>query len=474
MRFNFKYICSVCFLLLITSCKVGRHYSRPQLDTPTAFRGETVLTSNNSTDTVILKPSKFFKNKTLLVLLDSAFSRNSDLLTAAKNLELAESRLRIAKLDFLPDLNLRLNNNYAKASKNSAVGQSAALGQSPNHRESQDYNASLDIKWDADIWGKIKREKEAAVAAYLESDEARKAVQTKLVMDVAKGYYNLLLLDEQHKIAIESKNLSDSTLAITRIQYQIGEASELGLSQVEAQVKENQILLSQIEQNLSIQENALSLLCGSFASEIEREFSIEGEFNVIPSDGYPVSVLTARPDIKALEYALIAANAKVGIAQANMYPALNISLTGGVNALEASDWFSVPASLFGTVAGSITQPIFQKGRLKAAYNEARIEREKSVIAFRQGVLDGYAQVSDALKNRFEIRKQLLYAKEREKALWRGVRSADVLYKAGVTNYLDVISVQSNYLQARLQVAAYAKDQATSNIELYYALGGGWE
>ena len=474
MRLKFKYICSVCLFLIVTSCKVGRHYSRPQLELPNSFKGEANLFGNHSADTVILKPAKFFKNKTLLILLDSAFSKNSDLLTAVKNLELAESRLRVAKLDFLPDLNLRLNNNYTKASKNSAVGQSAALGQSPNHRESQDYNASLGLNWDVDIWGKIRRGKEEAVAAYLESGEARKAVQTKLVMDVAKGYYNLLLLDEQHKVAMESKNLSDSTLAITRVQYQIGEASQLGLSQVEAQVKENQVLVSQIEQNISIQENALNVLCGSFASGVERELSAEGEFNVIPSDGYPVSVLTARPDIKALEYSLIAANARVGIAQANMYPALNISLTGGVNALEASDWFSVPASLFGTVAGSITQPIFQKGKLKAAYNQAIIEREKSVIAFRKGILDGYAQVSDALKNRLETRKQLLFAKEREEALWRGVRSADVLYKAGATNYLDVISVQSNYLQARLQVASFIKDQAVSNIELYYALGGGWK
>lgn len=468
MKLKFKYIYFIAFLLIVTSCKVGRNYSRPQLDLPETFRGESNLFSDKAKDTIILRPHEFFRNETLLALLDSAFNRNSDLLTAIKNIELAESRLRVAKLDFLPDLSARLNNNYTKASKNSTIGQAGG------HRETQDYNASLVLNWDIDIWGKIRRGKEEAVAAYLETSEARKAVQTKLVMDVAKGYYNLLLLDEQYKVAVESKNLSDSTLAITRIQYKIGEANQLGLSQVEAQLKENQVLISQILQNISIQENALSLLCGNFASDIIRRVSSDREFNIIPSDGYPVSVLTARPDIKALEYALIAANARVGIAQANMYPALNISLSGGLNSLKVSDWFSIPASLFGTVAGSISQPIFQKGKLKAAYDQAKIEREKSVIAFRQGVLEGYAQVSDALKNRMETRNQLVLAKEREEALQRGVKSATILYKAGETNYLDVISVQSNYLQSRLQVASFTKDQAVSNIELYHALGGGWE
>lgn len=391
-----KYIITVTCCLLLASCMVSRKYQRPGLNLPEQYREGRSTTFGQ--DTLAHRPLDFFRNTSLLALLDSAFLKNSDLLIAVQNIVLAETILSSVKLNYLPELNAQINSNYTKASKNSLTGQSGG------HRESKDFNLSAILSWDIDIWGKIKSEKKEALANYLRTHEVRKAVQTRLAADIAKGYYNLLMLDEQLDIANRSMELSDSTLQMMRIQYQVGDADMLGIRQVEAQLEGNRILVSQIGQSINAQENALSVLCGNYAAPISRKREDGEEFHAIPSEGYPMALLSTRPDIKAAELSLQAANARVGIQQAAMYPGINISLSGGLNSLTSSNWFSVPASLFGTVAGGITQPVFNRKRLKAQYQQALIEREKEVITFRQAVLEGYTQVSDALKNKEETEK----------------------------------------------------------------------
>lgn len=460
-----KYIFILSVVLVATSCKVGKNYQRPDLALPENYRHNSSV--NMPADTVIYPPHTYFRNEALLSLLDTAIAKNNDLLIAVKNIEAASWSLKAAKLNFFPELNAQVNGNYTHASKNSATGQAGGS------RITQDYNLSAALTWDIDIWGKIRRNNEAALAAYLQTEEARKAVQTRLVADVAKGYYNLLMLDEQLNIARQTRELTESSLSVTKKQYEVGDANILAIKQVEAQLEQNNLLISQIEQSVFSQENALNLLCGNYAKEIVRRSASDDEFRIIPTDGYPVSALVARPDVRAAEYALRVANAKVGVAQAEMYPALNISLTGGINSLKTSNWFSIPASLFGTVAGGLTQPIFSRGRLRTNLEQAKIEREKEVINFRQKVLEGYSEVSNAINNRQELEKQYIFALNRVRSLENGVKSANVLFKVGSVDYLDIISVQSNYLQARLESTQIYTNKAISNIDLYYALGGGW-
>lgn len=462
-----KYTSIVFVSLLLTSCLIGKKYQRPNLNMPGQYRN---LKDNivQTQDTLMHQPRSFFKNKILLQLLDSAFVKNSDLLLAMQNIALAEKTLSTVKLNYLPELNAQMNGSYNKVSKNSLAGQT------DGHRENKDFTLSTVLSWDIDIWGKIKNEKNEALVNYLKTQEVRKAVQTKLVADIAKGYYNLLMLDEQLYIANKSKELSDSTLQMMKIQYQVGDANILGIRQLEALIEGNRILVSQIEQSISSQESALSVLCGNYVTSIKRKQEEKEEFYSVPSEGYPAFLLSARPDIKAAELSLQAANVRVGIYQAAMYPNINISLSGGLNSLTSSNWFSVPASLFGTVAGGITQPLFNRRKLKTQYEQALIEKEKEVILFRQTVLEGYSQVCDALKNNEEIEKQYIFALNKEKALRDNMSSIRVLFTTGVVNYLDIITVHSSYLEARLQTSRLRMDEVMAKVELYYALGGGWQ
>jgi NodT family efflux transporter outer membrane factor (OMF) lipoprotein len=450
--------------VLLSSCATTG-FNRPDFNIPDSFRGQAGVEAIS--DSLTIQPHDFFTNELLLEWIDTAFLKNSDLLIAAKNIELVESVMRTVRLNYFPDISAQINGNYTHASVNSSPSPIAS-------GTSENYTVSLGLDWEIDIQGKIRKEKQEVLAHYLQQEEVRKTIQMRLTTDVAKTYYNLLMLDRQLEIANRSKELSDSTLHIMELQYKVGDANLLGIRQVKAQLEQNKQLISQIEQSIASQENALCLLCGNFAQHIKRNWADGEELVAVPQGGYQATILMNRPDVRAAEHALTVANARVGIQKRAMYPSLKISASGGLNSLLASNWFNIPASLFGTVAGSITQPVFNRRKLKEQYEQAKIEREKEVIHFRQSVLEAFSQISDALKNREEIERQYVFSKNREEMLRLGLQSSNILFRAGSITYLDVISVQTNYLQAQLETADLYIRKINSTIDLYYRLGGGWQ
>lgn len=454
-------------MLSVASCKIGKDYVKPETGLPGTFRDAVALT-----DTLTLPDSKsFFRNKVLLELIDTALAKNNDLKVALANISSAQLTLKRVRLNYLPELTAQVNGSHNISSKNSLAG--IGNEQFTGSRDIEDYTASLGFSWEIDIFGRIKREKEEALALMLQNIEVKKTVQTRLIADVANAYYNLIMLDEQLHIANQSFALSDSTYKLLQVQYEVGETTSLGLQQAEAQLEMTRQLIPQIEQSIALQENALSLLTGTFAGQVKRTEQPGAEFRKEDHHGYPVSLLAFRPDIKAAEYSLKAANARAGIAQATLYPTLTITANGGLNAFKSSNWFSIPGSLFGNVMGGITQPVFQRKRLKTQYQQAVIEREKEVFNFRQAVLTGYSEVSDALISKEKLDLQMKAALNRERALEAGIKSAGILFSTGMVNYLEIINANNNYLQSRLQTAQLQRDQAAVRIALYRALGGGW-
>ena len=456
-------------VLIAGACRVGKDYQRPQLGMPDQFR------TTHSTDTTLSQVpdvKSFFKDINLQALIDTAILQNNDLSIAVKNIESAQAVLKKVRLNYLPDLNAQITANQNTSSANSlaGIGNEQFIGS----RSVKDFSASLGLSWEIDVWGRIRREKQEALAMLLQMQEVRRAVQTQLVADVANGYYNLLMLDRQLEIAVQSRQLSDSTLAIINAQYKVGEANLLSIRQARAQLELTAQLIPQIQQSIQVQENALSLLCGTYAHHIIRQPIQQEAILEISDEAYDVSILAVRPDVHAAELALEAANARVGIANAQMYPALSITASGGLNSFKASNWLSVPGALFGSVAGGLTQPVFQRRSLKTRYEQAVIEREKAVITFRQAVLQGYTEVSDALIINQSLNEQLLAAERRQQALQEGIGAASVMFKNGMVNYLEVLTVENSYLQTRLNLAQLSREKSGAVIEVYRALGGGWK
>lgn len=416
---------------------------------------------------------QFFKDPILQNLIEKGIKNNYDLQIALKQVASSQERLLQAKYLQYPDISFGVSGQISKPSKNSMNGQSLNLFLGQSHVE--DYNAAFNLGWEADIWGKIKNQQEVSRVQYLQTYEASKAIQTQVVAAIAQGYYNLLMLDKQMNVAKSNLELSRNTLDVTEKIWKGGETTSLGVQQAKARTESTELLITQLEQNIAIQENALSILVGENPDKISR--TIEMSDSSLPqniSAGIPAAMVSRRPDVRQQELVLLESNSLVGIAQASMYPALKITANGGVNSFKIDNWFQIPASLFGSVLGGITQPIFQKRQLKTDLNVAKIQREKNVLAFRQSVLNAVGEVSDALVSNESLKAQEIKASEQVTTLKDGIKSAELLYKGGMANYLEVITAQANSLQAELNLATIKRQRLSSIVDLYRALGGGWK
>ncbi|KLT65433.1 TolC family protein [Pedobacter sp. BMA] len=465
-RFN---IIAILLLAIIWSgCSVSKDVSLPNV-VPGLFRN-TIQKDSSSVGDLPFK--SFINDLTVQHLIDTALAKNYDMQIALKNIDAAEVLFKQSKLGYLPELKLQVAASSSRPSDNSLNGLS--LNQFTGSTHIEDYSANLGLIWEADIWGKIRNQKAGALASFLQTEEARKAVQTRLVANVAQGYYNLLMLDAQLEIAQKNLKLSDSTLRIINLQFDAGQVTSLAIQQAEAQQLIAAQLIPRLEQNLTLQENALSVLIGTLPQSITRTSRLDKM--LIPQElnaGFPSSLLSRRPDIKSAELALNVANAKVGVAKASLYPSLVITASGGVNSFKASNWFSMPASLFGLVSGGITQPVFQRGQLKSNLALAKIDREKSVIQFRQSVLNAVGEVSDELTKVEKLKSQYSIAEKRARTLQQASKNASLLFKSGMANYLEVITAQGNLLQSELELASIKTEQLNAVVGLYRSLGGGW-
>lgn len=458
-------------LVFLSACKVSKDVATPDTGLPVTFRN--AGPANDSAGIADLPWQSFFTDATLKQLIGKALEQNYDMQLALKNIEAAQLQLKQTKWGYVPDARIQAGASTSRPSDNSLNGLS--LGQFLGTRHIEDYSASLVLSWEADIWGKIRNQQKAALAAYLQTDEARKLVQTDIVAGVSKGYYNLLMLDAQLDVARRNLALNDSTLRMIRLQFDAGQVTSLAVQQAEAQRLEAAQLVPQFEQNITIQENALSILAGELPAELKHSSGLQNvAFPETPGTGLPSALLSRRPDVRSTELQLDIANARVGIAKANMYPTLSITANGGVNAFKASNWFNIPASLFGTVAGNLAQPLIQKKQLRTQYQLAGVEREKAVLQFRQSVLAAVGEVSDALVKIDKLKSQYAIANARVATLQQAISNASLLFQNGMATYLEVITAQGNVLKSELEISMLKRDQLNAVVDLYRSLGGGWK
>ena len=468
-RFILSMVLLSCVFLII-SCNVGKEYQRPTLELPEKFNAVPFADTSSIAD---IEWKKFFTNTELQALIDTGLKYNHDLLIAIKRIEIAQQRANQAKLLQLPEVNFQVAGSINRPSNNSLNGISIKNFLGSSHVEN--YQAIFNVSWEADIWGKLRNQKEATLASYLQTFEASKAVQTQLVAGIAQGFYNLLMLDKQLEVTKHNLALSDSFVIATRLLKDAGITNALAVQQAESQKQATALLIPQLEQNIAIQENALQILTGKLPGAIARR-SLLNEFSVGDnlSAGLPAAMVGRRPDVRSNEMALMIANAQVGVAQANMYPALTLTAGTGLESFKANNWFSIPNSLFGLAAGSIAQPIFRRKELKTQFEIAKLQREESVIQFRQSVLRAVGEVSDALVQLDKLKQQRLIASGQVDTLKQAIFNSRLLFKSDLANYLEVITAQSNALQAELNLASIQRQQLGAMVELYRSLGGGWK
>ncbi|GAB3351584.1 efflux transporter outer membrane subunit [Arachidicoccus ginsenosidivorans] len=466
--------------LLMQACKVTEDYKRPDFKMPNAYKLPDSLVERSFE--AIPSWKDYFKDSTLLNILDSAVANNLDLRDAIKNIQITDQLYKQSKSLYAPDIDLNLLNvtrefrshDYYSSPSSGWYDRQGKTAPKDLYLYQSHFANTVAVDWEIDIWGKIKREKEEARSHYLETFEAKKAVQTALVADVADAYYNLIMLDEQLQVATRNYHLRSNTLKMVELQYKSAEVTALAVQQTKNQVLEAQALIPQLKKEIAVQENALKMLTGNISLNVGHRSAL----SEIPADSLyreiPLYYVQNRPDVLSAEYDLMAANASVGVHQANRFPNLTITFEGGMDAMLPKNWFNIPGALLGGFFGGLTQPVFHKRKLKTEYEVAKLKRDQSEIAFQKAVYSGITEVRNALVAVRQLSEQLSIAKQQVAVSQKAVHSAAMLFTAGFATYLEVITAQSNELDTELHLASLKADLMSARIQLYRALGGGWK
>lgn len=468
-----QYIIFLFTVIFLSACNLGKKYQRPELGLPAQFSTSNNVSFSDTSSIADIEWRNFFTDPTLQALIEKGLQYNNDLQIAIRRIDIAQRWVKQSKALMLPDVSFQATGAINRPADNSLGGLSikSFLGQS----YVENYNAGFTVSWEADIWGKIRGQKEVALTEYLRSAEAVKAVQTQLVADIAHEFFDLMMLDRQLEIARKNLVLRDSFVVATRLLKDAGLENALAVQQAESQRLTVALLIPELEHNIVLRENALQVLTGQYPGSITRNISLN-DFRSPDylSTGLPASMVSRRPDVRMSELSLVSANTEIGIAQADMYPTLNLTAGTGFESFKASNWFSMPGSLFGLAAGTIAQPIFRRKELKTRYEVAKLEREIAVNQFRQSVLLAVSEVVNALSGVEKFKQQEQIAFAQTDTLRRAVFNAHLLFKSDMANYLEVITAQATTLLAELNLAAIQRLRLGAMVELYRSLGGGWK
>ncbi|MDI5950949.1 efflux transporter outer membrane subunit [Flavobacterium sp. LB2P84] len=450
---------------VMQSCFVAKEYDRPELKTENLYRNEIV-----STDTISLANvawDKVFTDPLLQGYIKKGLENNLDIKIAMQNIAAAEATMKQGKAGYFPTLSASTDWTHQELSKNSQFG---ALLQ---NRSTDQYQLTGSLSWEADIWGKIRSNKRAVNATYLQTTAANQAVKTQLIANIAATYYQLLSVDAQIKLAektLVNRNQSIETIIALK---DAGNVTEVGVKQTEAQKYATEIILADLKNSIIILENTMSILMGQGSAKIERNTFETQSMQPTITLGVPATLLRNRPDVIAAEYNLISNFEQTNVAKSNFYPTLKLTANGGLQSIDLKEWFSAN-SIFANVITGLTQPIFNQRQIKTRFEIAKANQEKAYLQFEQSLLTAGKEVSDALAQYNNETYKLTVREKQVDALNKATDYSDELLTYGLANYLEVLTVKDNALNAELSLIDNKFQQYKAIIQLYRALGGGWQ
>lgn len=445
--------------LSASGCMVGPDYVRPTIDTPAAWR----LSDESARDLANSRWWQQFDDPVLDELVETALRENKDLRIATARIEEFAGRYGIVRAPLFPQIGA----TYEPAKQR---GSPTTLSRETTVFDS--YQAVLTASWEIDIWGRIRRQSEAARAQLLASEDGRRAVILSLVGSVASAYVNLRDLDRQLEIAKATANSRGESYEIFKLRYSGGIISLLELSQNQSQYEEAVATIPVIEKAIAQQENGLSVLLGRNPGPIVRGRNIDQlTLPAVPA-GLPSDLLERRPDLQQAEQNLIAANALIGAAKAAYFP--TISLTGlfGVSSDNLSSLFDAQSKIW-RYAAPISLPIFTGGALAGQVQVAEAQQQQALFAYQKAIQQAFAEVNDALVDQDRTRAQLQSQKRQVDALVQYAATARLRYENGYTSYIEVVDAESRLFNAQLQYTQTQQTQFQAMINLYKAMGGGW-
>jgi multidrug efflux system outer membrane protein len=471
MRTSF-YIGITVAALTLAGCTVGPNYKRPQIAVPESFRAPEPLPQAQGASLADLKWFEVFRDPQLDDLIKVALVQNYDLRDAVARVDQARANLGITRSNQYPQLSASGDLQITRLSRDGQTPLPPAFLPNQNRNWGQ---AMLNLlSFQVDLWGQLRRATEAARANLLNADWNRKTVITTVVSQVATDYFQLLELDSELRISQSTLATRQESLKLTQDREVHGIATELDVRQAEQLVESAAVSIPQLQQQNEQTENQISLLLGKNPGGVGRARTFSADFVTpeVPA-GLPSSVLERRPDVRAAEQALIAANANIGVAKAAYFP--QISLTGSIGGQSTAlaKLFSGPNAAWSFVP-QITQPIFTAGRLKNGVRLAEAQRQDAQIAYEKSISTAFQEVSDALIAHQRTRESRVEQQKLVVALSVRKRLAYRRYEGGVDTQLNALDADRDLLSAELTLEQIRYAELVSTVQLYNALGGGWQ
>jgi multidrug efflux system outer membrane protein len=449
-------------VMLLAGCSLAPTYERPPTDNPYAWR----VDFKDAADTANTRWWKLFDDPVLDQLIDTALIENKDVRIAAARVEEFAARVDIFRSGYFPQIGYD-----GEATRNRASREVYGGGSIPQ-RKYNNYTAAASLGWELDLWGRIRNATEAARAELLAQEENRRAVILSLVSAVASTYVNLRQYDRQLQVSKDTLTTRAESLRLFELKRKGGVVSDLEVAMVRTEYEQAAAAIPPIERQIALTENALSILLGSNPGVIPRGKSIDALVLPPVPAGVPSSLLERRPDIRAAEQALIAADARIGVARAQYFP--TISLTGlfGYASESLSDLLQNSANVW-SLGGSALGPIFTGGRVSAELRASEAVQRQALVGYLQTVQGAFRDVDDTLVSVQKTREQLVAEGRRVAALSDYARLALLRYNEGYTAYIDVLDAQNKLFDAQLQYVNIQGDVYTSLVNTYKAMGGGW-
>lgn len=465
----YKVVAVVVLGTVMQSCFVAKNYDRPELKTENLYRTEVVSTDTTSLANVSW--DKVFTDPTLQGYIKTGLQNNLDIRIAMQNIVAAEATMKQGKAGYLPTFSVGADWTHQELSKNSQLG---ALFSSGGGKTNVDqYQLTGTLGWEADIWGKIRSNKRAANASYLQSIAANQAVKTQLISSIASTYYQLLAVDAQIKLAEETLINRNESIEVIVALKDAGNVNEVGVKQTEAQKYATEIIIADLKQSVIVLENTMSVLLGQAPGKIERSTLEAQVMQPEITLGVPATLLRNRPDVISAEYNLISLFEQTNVAKSNFYPTLRLTATGGLQTVDIKEWFSAN-SLFANIVTGLTQPLLNGRQIRTRYEIAKAQQQQAYLQFEQALLTAGQEVSNALAQYNNETAKLEIRGKQVDALKKAADYSDELLTYGLVNYLEVLTAKDNALNTELNLIDNKYRQYNAIIELYRALGGGWQ
>ena len=403
-----------------------------------------------------------FGDPTLHDLVGGALAGNYDLQAAVASIEQARAQVGVAAADLYPQL------KYQGSAERQKIFFTPTFPSSTFNL----FQGALNVAWEIDVWGRIRRSTEAARAQFLASEEARRGIVVTLVSEVATDYFQLLELDRELAIAHESAEAYQHSLDVFTRRYLGGTDTKISTSRAEANLRSSEAEIAALERQITQQEDALAVLLGVNPGPVTRGVPLVDQTMPVTPEGLTTDLLRRRPDIRQAEQSMIAANAEIGVAVANFFPTIGLSAMYGNAGSKIENVFKNGASIWN-IAANVSGPLFEGGRLYESYRAQQAFWDQTIAQYRATIVEAFREVADALAAEAHLVEQRKAQEGQVVALREAVRLSLASYDAGVSNYLDVLDAQQQLYPAETALAQTQRDQLLAVVNLYKALGGGW-